>query len=203
MTEWQDTQPLDFLPHTPTTHTLELSLTARGVSKVWATSPGPWVVNWCVSTKNDTTTQRSRTMNGKGSRGPPWPWFNRNSICFLSHCLVCFASVLSWSFYFALISHRQQCTPSRHLTRMTTLSFILYSCPAVVCDSCREEYCCGPICEKCDSDREHLMKCDKCEAPVCDKCIVITKGLREGNTCKSCKTGAVSPVAQSSAIPTK
>lgn len=31
------------------------------------------------------------------------------------------------------------------------------------------------------------MKCDKCDNPVCEKCIVITKGLREGNTCKTCK----------------
>lgn len=61
------------------------------------------------------------------------------------------------------------------------------SCTAVVCDSCREEYCCGPICERCNSDREQLMKCDKCEAPVCEKCLVITKANREGNSCKSCK----------------
>ena len=69
------------------------------------------------------------------------------------------------------------------------------SCPRVVCDSCREEYCCGPVCEKCNSDREHLMQCDKCEAPVCEKCIVITKGLREGNICKTCKAGGVSVAA--------
>ncbi|KAF9425334.1 hypothetical protein BGZ94_007649 [Podila epigama] len=68
-------------------------------------------------------------------------------------------------------------------------------CPAVVCDSCREEYCCGPVCEKCNSDREHLMTCDKCSEPVCEKCIVITKGLREGNTCKTCKKNASSPIA--------
>ncbi|KAG0238673.1 hypothetical protein BGW41_008048 [Actinomortierella wolfii] len=59
-------------------------------------------------------------------------------------------------------------------------------CPAVVCDSCRVEYCCGPICEKCDGHRKELMKCDKCEDPVCEKCIVISKGAREGNTCKEC-----------------
>ncbi|KAG0272053.1 hypothetical protein BGZ95_000078 [Linnemannia exigua] len=63
-------------------------------------------------------------------------------------------------------------------------------CPRVVCDSCREEYCCGPICEKCNEDREHLMQCDKCENPVCDRCIVITKGAREGNSCKTCKKAA-------------
>ncbi|KAF9168526.1 hypothetical protein BGX21_008462 [Mortierella sp. AD011] len=74
--------------------------------------------------------------------------------------------------------------PSSSLT-----AFVHRACPNVVCDSCREEYCCGPICEKCNGDREHLMKCDKCEAPVCDKCIVITKGAREGNSCKSCKSG--------------
>ncbi|KAF9189251.1 hypothetical protein BGZ51_008202 [Haplosporangium sp. Z 767] len=67
-------------------------------------------------------------------------------------------------------------------------------CPRVVCDSCREEYCCGPICEKCNEDREHLMKCDKCEAPACEKCIIITKGAREGNSCKNCKKG-VTPQA--------
>ncbi|KAF9562523.1 hypothetical protein EC968_005221 [Mortierella alpina] len=69
-------------------------------------------------------------------------------------------------------------------------------CPRVVCDSCREEYCCGPICETCNGDREHLMQCDKCEAPVCEKCIVITKGAREGNSCKSCKKGAHATAAE-------
>ncbi|KAG0200194.1 hypothetical protein BGX28_006676 [Mortierella sp. GBA30] len=68
-------------------------------------------------------------------------------------------------------------------------------CPRVVCDSCREEYCCGPICEKCNEDREHLMQCDKCEAPVCEKCIVITKGAREGNSCKNCKKGVSTQAA--------
>ncbi|KAF9362112.1 hypothetical protein BGX34_006701 [Mortierella sp. NVP85] len=55
------------------------------------------------------------------------------------------------------------------------------------CRFCREEYCCGPVCERCNGDREHLMTCDSCAAPVCDKCQIITKGNREGNTCKNCK----------------
>ncbi|KAF9974661.1 hypothetical protein BGZ73_001884 [Actinomortierella ambigua] len=59
-------------------------------------------------------------------------------------------------------------------------------CTAVVCDGCRVEYCCGPICEKCEGRKKELMKCDKCEEPVCEKCIVISKGAREGNTCREC-----------------
>jgi hypothetical protein len=39
------------------------------------------------------------------------------------------------------------------------------------------------------------MTCDSCKDPVCEKCIVITKGAREGNQCKKCKnkTGATVP----------
>ncbi|KAF9295491.1 hypothetical protein BGZ74_010787 [Mortierella antarctica] len=84
---------------------------------------------------------------------------------------------------------KKNCTCGRHATGEKEACRF---CPRVVCDSCREEYCCGPVCEKCNSDREHLMTCDKCEDPVCEKCIVITKGLREGNTCKKCsKKGSV------------
>ncbi|KAF9311687.1 hypothetical protein BG000_001584 [Podila horticola] len=79
---------------------------------------------------------------------------------------------------------KKNCSCGRHATGEKEACRF---CPRVVCDSCREEYCCGPVCEKCNSDREHLMKCDKCDNPVCEKCIVITKGLREGNTCKTCK----------------
>ncbi|KAF9167200.1 hypothetical protein DFQ26_005477 [Actinomortierella ambigua] len=60
-------------------------------------------------------------------------------------------------------------------------------CPNVVCDACLSEYCCGPICEKCEDNRKELMKCDKCNDPVCGKCIVISKGAREGNTCRECQ----------------
>ncbi|GJJ70475.1 hypothetical protein EMPS_02824 [Entomortierella parvispora] len=87
---------------------------------------------------------------------------------------------------------KQSCACGRHATGEKEACRF---CPRVVCDSCREEYCCGPICEKCNEDREHLMQCDKCEAPVCSKCIVISKGQREGNMCKSCKTKAPAQAA--------
>ncbi|KAF8926853.1 hypothetical protein BGZ58_010860 [Dissophora ornata] len=67
------------------------------------------------------------------------------------------------------------------------------------CRFCREEYCCGPICEKCNEDREHLMQCDTCEAPVCERCIVISKGAREGNHCKNCHKAQVHGHAQAHA----
>ncbi|KAF9146212.1 hypothetical protein BGX30_003034 [Mortierella sp. GBA39] len=86
----------------------------------------------------------------------------------------------------AAVNPKQNCACGRHaMGEKEPCRF----CPNVVCDSCREEYCCGPICEKCEGDRKTLMKCDQCEKPVCEKCIVITKGAREGNKCKSCKAG--------------
>ncbi|KAG0291585.1 hypothetical protein BGZ96_005053 [Linnemannia gamsii] len=86
----------------------------------------------------------------------------------------------------ATVNQKQNCACGRHaMGDKEACRF----CTNVVCDSCREEYCCGPICEKCCDDTAALMKCDTCEAPVCAKCIVVTKGAREGNQCKKCKAG--------------
>lgn len=119
---------------------------------------------------------------------------------YASSLSLCFASVLSLPF---CINFPHRTTETNSFIFSYDVGYTLYSCPNVVCDSCREEYCCGPICEKCNDDREHLMKCDKCENPVCEKCIVITKGLREGNTCKTCKTGGVSADVVASTIAAK
>ncbi|KAF9956495.1 hypothetical protein BGZ70_009856 [Mortierella alpina] len=96
----------------------------------------------------------------------------------------------------AAVNQKQNCACGRHaMGDKEACRF----CVNVVCDSCREEYCCGPICEKCNEDRKTLMKCDKCESPVCEKCLIITKGNREGNSCPNCK-GTSAPTAVESGV---